>query len=446
MSAKRNKTAKAVKQDDSMRHPLLSKMHERPAMPTAKSPDSLILSINNVPAPEDAASSFFLFCYAPAGPMACLPMLATIYAPDHVLLVSAMLAPALAILSHECKQPSLMRLAREHYTTALKEINLALASPELVTNDATLASVLLLALFEAVAFQRSRSLHGWTVHVDGAAELLKIRGPGQFESALGRALFLDVISGIYASCAQRRIATPAVVSDLWVQLRKITGEDSPEVGMARVADSMANLLARMRTCGEEPLENEVIVRQGRDLDTQIEHLLEQLRKPSPYQILPRVDIPGRAYNKVAHNYESAQAARHWNVLRMMRMFVNKWIHRAASAMRDVSEGAVGTGDILLRARLLEVTARISEHMAIDILGSAPFFLPLPSSCRHSNQSAARWLIWPLSAVAVSVLVPASARMYARNSLQVNGKDAGISHAAEALKMVDDGRSLEDWYV
>lgn len=445
--AKRDESANGVPLDDSMGHEpsLFTQVPVQTSIPATNPPHSLALSIAIAPEPEDTASAFFLFCYAPAGPMACLPILATIYFPEDVLLMNAVLAPALAMLSHEFKQPSLMRLARKNYTTALKELNLALTSSKLVTKDATLASVLLLALFEAVAFQRSNSPSSWTVHVDGAAELLKIRGPCQFKSALGRALFLDVSNSIYASCAQRRVATPAAMSELWVHLRKITGDDSPEAGMGHVAGSMANLLARMTSSGEDCIENEDIIRQGRELDAQIEHLLKQLEELSPYQILPHVAVPRQAYNKIVHNYKSPQAARHWNVLRMMRMFVNKWIHRAACAMRDVSEGAVGRGDILLRSRLFEVTARCSEYMAIDILSSVPFFLSL-SSWSHSNQNMARWLIWPLSAVAVSSFVPDSAQIYARNSLEAIGKDAGISHAAEALEMVDERQSLENWYV
>ncbi|KIW17906.1 hypothetical protein PV08_05101 [Exophiala spinifera] len=441
--AKRDRLTKELTPHESAILPPVHEHPTKPTKPTTTPPDSLSFGLAIAPAPEDAASAFFLFCYAPAGPMACLPILANVCSPADVLLMPALLAPALAILSFEFKQPSLMKLARKNYATALKEVNLALASPTHVANDSTLASVLLLALFEAVAFQRSDSLNSWTVHVNGAAELLKVRGPSQFESALGRALFLDVSNGIYASCAQRRIATPAAISELWVHWRKIAGDDGPEVGMGRVSDAMANLLARMTASGEESLGNEGVVREGLELDALLVHLLEQLEEISPYQTLPPVEVPTLAYNNVAHNYKSPQAARHWNVLRMMRMFVNKWVYRAASAMQDVSIGGVGSEEVILPERLLEMTARNSETMAFDVLSSVPFFQCLPS-WRHSNQSMARWLIWPLSAVAVSMFVPVSAQMYARNSLQAIVKDSGLSQAAEALDMVDERRSLENW--
>jgi hypothetical protein len=94
-----------------------------------------------------------------------------------------MIAPAIVILSLGLRQPSLMPLARRNHALAINETNRALESPQLATADSTLASVLLLALFEAVAFQRSTYPTSWNVHIDGAVELIKLRGRRQWASA-----------------------------------------------------------------------------------------------------------------------------------------------------------------------------------------------------------------------------------------------------------------------
>ncbi|EED14729.1 conserved hypothetical protein [Talaromyces stipitatus ATCC 10500] len=404
--------------------------------------DKLTLCSTFTLAPEDAAISFFLSFYAPTCPMAYLSVMATSSSLSDMLPMSAMLAPALAMLSHEVNQPSLMSFARMRYAAAIKETNIALMSAQLAITDATLASVLLLALFEAIAFQRSTSAKSWMVHVYGAVELIKLRGPRQFESALGRALFVDVSNNVYALCAQRRVAPPAAISELRAYLGSIIGEDSPEVGLGHVADSMAKLLARMTVVGADRLDHEAVVHQGGELSAKIAHLMKQLEEICPYDFMCPADTPSPAYQDVAHHYQTPQAARHWNILRMMKLFVNKWIHRAATAIEDSLLNGDDTHAIF-PAKILESATTDAQSMVVDILRSVTYFQCLPSSI-YSNKTVARWLIWPLSAVATSSFATDSAQKYARDSLQTLGEYTGIPQAAEAINMVDEQQSMEDW--
>jgi hypothetical protein len=417
-------------------------------IPPADKPESnKILLPKSLPVvTEDVATTFFLTFYAPASPTTYLSVLADALRNEG-LSASAILAPALATLSRELVQPSLMALARKHYLVAIQQTNNALESPQLAVKDATLASVLLLALFEAFAFQGRRSPTSWTMHMDGAAQLLKMRGPSQFNSLLGRDMFLDITSDIFASCAQRQVAVPPALAELLAQLGDVVGHDDPQVAIARAAADMAGL-ATLLTAGGDSLNSVAIqvVLRGRQLDTDLNKLLEHLFKIRPYIALDPASVPKSAYNRLAHHYDSHKSCWQWNNLRMMRLFVNKWIVRAAAAAESTLQDSPKAVDVLKQSRVLEMAASTAERMAADILATVPYCNSLPAAS-NARLTTARWLIWPLSTVATSTVAPLSARIYARDTLYALGRDNGISQAMEAGKMVDESKGrLDDWWV
>ncbi|KAF5604201.1 C6 zinc finger domain-containing protein [Fusarium pseudocircinatum] len=357
-----------------------------------------------------------------------------------------MLAPALAMLSYELMEPSLMTLARKNYLAAVQNINAALSLPQQAASDSTLASVLLLALFEAIAFHRRDSLKNWTSHVDGAVQLVKLRGPRQFESALGRALFSDVSNHTYASCAQRRGPVPAIVSEMRTQFGDFSGENSPVVDLGAVLDSMSRLLAKLTsTDTEDTLAPEVVVAQGCLLVSQIDYLLDQASTLFPYQVILTAEASDCAFNGITHKYPTPQSARYWNILRVMKLFVSKWIDRSATALANCNATVDDCAGTLQQNRLnlLDYTKSNADKVAVDILCSVPFFQSLASQS-YLSQTLVRWLVWPLSAVAASPLVQEPAQVYARTRLASLHKDSRLPEVFEAVKMLDKERALDDW--
>ncbi|CVL13871.1 uncharacterized protein FPRN_15234 [Fusarium proliferatum] len=398
--------------------------------------------------PQDAGTAFFLSMYVPTTSMEFLSVIAH-DCPTELLSSPVMLAPALAMLSYELMEPSLMTLARKNYLTAIQNINAALSLPQQATNDSTLASVLLLALFEAIAFHPHDSLKNWTSHVDGAVQLIKLRGPRQFESALGRALFFDVSNHTYASCAQRRVPVPATISEMRAQLDDFSGENSLVVDIGAVLESMSHLIAKLTSTDvEHRPAPEAVVAQGYRLVSQIDCLLGQASTTFPYEVIPTAEAPDCAFNGMAHKYSTPQSARYWNILRMMKFFASKWIHRAATTLTEYNptlDDCTGFTTSLRQAdaNLLNFVKANAERLALDILSSVPFFQSLaPHS--YLSQTLVRWLIWPLSAVAASPLVREPARAYARTRLESFRKDSRLPEVSGALQMLDKERALESW--
>lgn len=122
-----------------------------------------------------------------------LPLLRTSPPDSHMSLTFA--ATALAALANRSSpgvnSKGLLPYAAQKYEKALKRTNEALRDPVLAKQDSTLASVLLLGLFEQITSCRS-NLMGWGSHVDGAVALIRMRGKKQLRTAVGKGLFITV--------------------------------------------------------------------------------------------------------------------------------------------------------------------------------------------------------------------------------------------------------------
>lgn len=79
-------------------------------------------------------------------------------------------------------------LTIETYNKALMAMHSALQDPDVVCEDATLAAVLLLALFECLN-PTTGEQESWRNHVQGAIELARGRGRKQTDTRIGQMLF-----------------------------------------------------------------------------------------------------------------------------------------------------------------------------------------------------------------------------------------------------------------
>lgn len=77
------------------------------------------------------------------------------------------------------------------YTKALSATFAALRDPDVAKQDATLASVLLLGLFENIT-ARQLGMLAWGSHIEGAVQLAKARGRKQLRTKVGLAMFIAV--------------------------------------------------------------------------------------------------------------------------------------------------------------------------------------------------------------------------------------------------------------
>lgn len=120
-----------------------------------------------------------------------IPMLKNEGPNSHLSL--AFSAVSLAALSNRpnTRGSSLFHQAIGQYAKALKALNLALQNTVHQKTDQTLASIIMLGFFETVCSEKTNAM-AWYSHVDGAVQLVKMRGKKQLRTKVGYSLFACV--------------------------------------------------------------------------------------------------------------------------------------------------------------------------------------------------------------------------------------------------------------
>ncbi len=128
------------------------------------------------PTIDERATSFFFTNYIIGGDNC--PGNSAGYTIDDNL-ENCMKAVGLAALASAAHAPELMKEAKKRYLSAIQLTNAALGSRVDCKKDSTLLAIMLLSIFETVTSSDQRSLSAWSNHINGAAALIRIRGPEQ---------------------------------------------------------------------------------------------------------------------------------------------------------------------------------------------------------------------------------------------------------------------------
>lgn len=336
-----------------------------------------------------------------------------------------------------------MNDARIHYSQALIRTNAALASPNTAILDSSLLSVLLLGLYEAIAFSGRRSPTSWTAHTLGAVELIRLRGTKQFETELGKRLFMQTCGNIRSSCIQRGVAVPDKFLQLYEQARPFLDPSIPRVRAGPLIDKLASFKVRVFQNHRAQF-IPGIIHEALQLDKEARALEDMLQDDWRFQVTPMHKAPPCAYQGIGHQYAAHRVARHWNILRISRLFLNEVVLRMAVFVAGAMEK--GMHDIIQHCKDLDTAALKATAMAngtqliTDILSSATQFL---DDTGTTFLPAARFLIWPLTVVLQLVLASEQARQYAIKCLYDIASQAKIPQALQAARAIESGSSL-DW--
>lgn len=379
--------------------------------------------------------------YVPASPFDYLPEIYnTITSTAQDAVSSIVLAASLASLSLHVGSSKLMNYAHSHYSGALIRTNAALASSNTATLDSSLIAVLLLGLYEAITFSGLRSPTSWTAHTHGAVELIRLRGTKQLRTNLGRRLFLQTCNNIRGSCIQRWVAVPDEFLQLYEQAKPFLDPSTPNVRLGPLIDEVASLKARVRQVLQVQSMSGA-VHEALQLDEEARALEDMLPDSWRYKVIPPHMAPTSAYQGLAHQYPAHRVARHWNILRLIRLFLNEVVWGVAAffaraeeeGMTEISRHCKDFDNAALQA----AAATNRAQLVTDILASAPQFLGEDGT---TFTPAARFLIWPLTVVAEIPRTPEPSRRYAIRCLYEIASQARIPQALQAARAVDSGSS------
>ena len=408
------------------RHPSRKREDRSPRSrsPRSQSPTTLPLK------PEEAAIGHFLNVYVPPRVFQYITD-----CPSSLLgsepVKSALLAPSLLLLSQSLSLPKLRAQALDQYCAALRLVNASLADQERAVLDSTFLSILLLGLFEALSTHGRQNPVKWRMHMLGLVELLRLRGPRQFDHRLGRSLYLHASGSIRSDCAQRCVQAPPELDALQYAIIESMDRADPALKMSMLLDRFADL--RAYKDGEEPADR---LDKGLALDRGLADLLGDLRVLAPFQVVNVATLSKEvfSYKNFVHRYPSLGMVRVYNTVRILKLFVVELIYRDLHSQKMVQPGK--------QAHILDLLAVSSEAVINDILHSVPLILEAPEAT--STALSAKLVMYPLAGIGVCPLAAPDAVEFARNRLAFIGSTFGLAQASDLATMVVQRSDLEDW--
>lgn len=237
--------------------------------------------------------------------------------------LASMTAVGLAAMATLTRSPERLDWARQSYVTALRLINDALEDPEEATKDSTLLSVLILGTYEMLTGTSSETMQAWQGHMQGAAALAKLRGPGQFKTKVGVRMFLMLCRSITLSCLHRDVPIPEMLIELRTELEAALVPVSTKFDMASPMYNMLQLRHDIK-CGRLS-STQNIIQALLALDDEYITLLAGLPDSWQYNVVELSTPNPIAFTPVCHVYSSTENAATWNGLRSVRMLVHETI-------------------------------------------------------------------------------------------------------------------------
>jgi hypothetical protein len=418
---------------------------------------------------EEIATNFLLNDYLKGSHFDYIPSLLSASCADEVLM-SAVRAVGLACLSQRTSDSSLRTQSRAKYSEALTLINKSLQTCQKNLSDATVASAMLLALYETICMEdRMSKAEDWSTHINGALALANMRGARQFESQLGIKIFQQLAISIRTACVQTGSRIPQQLRDLTDMASMATpnGRMTMLGAVQEFTDLKADIMAGILY---HPAE---IIGRAQELlglmaAVKRDYSSRHLRSTTFLQT-PLEDM----YHDFYHTFTDHYAAQACNIVWMGDLRLNELIYQ--QALRSIGREATNSPSRLdwyisewpgadspdvdaettqQKCQPLNVQQCIAQarsgaaSAAQNICASVPQFFPSASMTRHREPTvlsiaAGYYLIWPLFTVGSGILTSPEVKAYVTSTLKRIASELRLPQAMKAAELLETGHQ-ENW--
>ncbi|KAG9196539.1 hypothetical protein G6011_01660 [Alternaria panax] len=320
--------AKSKEPTTSSRRGAHNKIRSMQRMYPVRIPPSAEMVVQPTPNIEAQAQGYFLANYAgtadfpQGGQFEWIPFLLSQPNVEDALRESFR-ALSLAVFSNAVKSPAVMQKARIAYVSALEETNRALTSHETAIKDSTVISVILLGMYESTRYTDKSSIARWSKHVSGAYTLFVLRGKSQFDTELGRQIFLQSYGVALFFTLELGTNIPKGVQELYDQMP--TGGGFQELGkkfMMGMLHAMHAVVKLSQDKSHGPVE---IINEARKLDqdlNRIKALLPLAWHPKRVRLnAPSYHYYGNMYSLCLHPVITQM----WNYTRFLGIKIHEII-------------------------------------------------------------------------------------------------------------------------
>ncbi|KAL7620036.1 hypothetical protein AAE478_010585 [Parahypoxylon ruwenzoriense] len=229
--------------------------------------------------------------------------------------------------------------ALHEYTKALNGTNMALRSPETQMADSTLATVLLLGLFESITAKQIGMLN-WGSHTEGAIQLVKARGKKQLKTKIGLQLFVAVRTQMIIHSLTSG-TTPIMGAEWWINdaVRDGTAAKCQRL-MIKTGELRAEVTRLMGCLPRTPANMDImlaVIRRAQSVDREVVAWMRDVPAEWRFRTVAWEDhVPGGDYAKAevfpgrVDMYRDFYIASVWNTSRTARLVLASLIVRCAA--------------------------------------------------------------------------------------------------------------------
>ncbi|KAK0874276.1 hypothetical protein LTS02_000192 [Friedmanniomyces endolithicus] len=265
--------------------------------------------------------------------------------------------------------------------------------PWITSTDESLLAVAVLGYYENLVCDSRESIQSWKAHIAGATQLLKIRGPAQFRSLIGRTLFRETRVQIMIHCIWDDLQPPSFLWDWQDELQT----QSVEWHIARPADELIEIcyeFAKIRARVERrTVRDEEALAKVNEIDRRmVRWSINTMTNSGALWHYTTMEVPDdpNIWNGMVHVYHGNPAPSCWNTFRSMRILVTRsqeWLCRRLPIFTDVE-----------RTEQTAYFRQVRRQMTDEICAGTPAALGHAPSPAYNNPAvlvSAYGSIWPL---------------------------------------------------
>lgn len=344
------------------------------------------------------------------------------------LFFNAVCSVGLAALSNVTKDQVMMVKARQRYLELVGYVAKALKNLDEVDLEDILKAVTMLAIFEVVN-SRSGDTSIWGVHIDGAANLLRLIKTKSIMNQSGYRMHLQICFAVFVRYFQSGTSLPPELLQ-WAQDCQKTHatSDLPAYILVGVVSRFIDLHASIRS--GDLADPETIVQKLLECEGQLTEWEAQLPESWKYTIVKATGTEENVYRGQYQVYRDLWSCRIWNHYRWTRILVNELILTHLVKLSPFPPEFAGRQNIAERM-ILKTATDICDSVA------AQFFrrhMPQANALFVPYMSGVVLLLFPLAVAGGSIGVPEDLHIWVIKLLEKIGNTMGIQQALTLVTM------------
>ena len=355
---------------------------------------SFLLSMSGKirPRPNEIASNYFFYQFTSPGQWEYIRDIARSNQLDPCLDL-AIQACGMAALTNVEMVPAGKYYAQANYGEALGLLNEALRDPKRSRSDETLIAVSMLGYYENILCDSHQSLKSWKAHIQGATQLLKLRGKAQFRTHVGRALFRELRAQIMIACLWDDREAPAFLEEFQSELAAQTPDYFHSLW--KIADDLTLLYFTFAKLRRLLFAHRISDQQGLQDAAELERdcikwSVDAVGKSDFWKYHEvEVDESEHVWNGKVHAFAGMPAPTMWNQWRIIRIMLSRTQELLVRRLA-VSEDAVTDQRAYFRSTRRQMTDDICKTIPACLGHASPAF---NSSCVLITAYTSIWALF-----------------------------------------------------